>query len=90
MSNSVELLKEKLENFKQFVKENADADKQDEIKKYENMGFTQLLIFAKFFLVSYENDLTEIVETISERTGIKDVEKLEKYLKCFITLCKQC
>ena len=54
------------------------------------MGFTQLLIFAKFFLVSYENDLTEIVETISERTGIKDVEKLEKYLKCFITLCKQC
>lgn len=85
----LQTLQEKLDNFKQFVKDNCAKDKKDCTEQYDNMQVYQLLIFAQYVLVPAESDLTELLDTICERTGIKDREKLKRYLQCFIDLVKQ-
>lgn len=79
MSNPSEILQQKLNNFKDFVKQN--ATKTEVIEHYINMSYIQIVIFGKFYLASA--NIEEVVKLIVEKTGISDTEKLTNYLICF-------
>lgn len=79
-----EFLQEKLDNFKQFIEEN--AKNQDQIKAYKKMGLTKLIIMAKAFMIPFKNDMDTMVNKIIERAEIDEEhrDKVQQYLECFI------
>lgn len=81
--NNYQFLEQKLENFKQFLKE--VCKNTETIEEYENMSMTKLLIFVNWFLLPQKNNLESVVEAMNEKLNFADEHKpkIKKYLEMF-------
>jgi hypothetical protein len=81
------LLIEKLNNFKKFVEEVAQDKSQ--IEHYKTMNEAQFLVFGHFYLVPNKKNLDDLTEKMSKKLSITDQNhknKIKRYLECFVEL----
>ena len=79
--NDFDVLNQKIDNFKQFVK--TIAKNQAIVSEYENVNIMQLTIFVNTYLKI--KGIESVSKEMQQKLDIDDehLPKLQKYLECF-------
>jgi hypothetical protein len=85
MSTDFQILLQKFNNFKSYVK--SISSNQTVISDYDNMSDNEFLLFGLGFLVPNKEKIDMIVDQICQKLQITDAEhkeKIKRYIECFI------
>lgn len=90
MSTDYQVLLQKFNNFKKFVKQ--VSTKTEVINDYEKMTDNEFILFGVGFLVPNKDKLDLITDKVYEKLALTDEahkEKIKRYLTCFIEYLNQ-
>lgn len=84
-----EILQPKLDNFKKFMREVLPAEKQEELKEYENIGsedIVKLVVMKLQPYMEHRDKMREPAHQFAEQCGIADeqaIYKISRYFEFF-------
>lgn len=90
MSTDYQILIQKFNNFKTFIK--SVTKNEQVIKDYEKMTDNEFMLFGLGFLIPNKKKLSNVVDQISIKVEVTDKlckEKIQRYLECFIEYLEQ-
>ena len=90
MSTDLQILLQKFNNFKVYIKSVSTNEKV--LQDYENMTDNEFLLFGLGFLIPNKNKIELVNNQLCSKLNISDnghKEKISRYINCFIEYLEQ-